>query len=49
MSEMKKQETKYGKQWYGMVILLTREKSIQLTLTSICLKFILYKIYFEIN
>ena len=49
MAETEEQETKYCKWWYIKVTFLTREKLIQLTLTSVWLEFIFYKINFEIN
>ena len=47
ITERKEQETKYCKGWHGKVILLTREKLIEIGLTSVLLKFI--QIDFEIN
>ena len=47
--ETEEQETKYCKWCNEMVTLLTREKLIQVTLASVWLEFIFYKINFEIN
>ena len=46
-SETEEQETRHWKRWYGNVILLTREKLIQLILTYVWLEFIFYKNNFE--
>lgn len=43
------QETKYCKWWHGKVTLLTTEKLVQITLTSVWLEFLFYKINFKIN